>query len=485
MNPLTRAGNQFIDGAWVPSTSGARVGVIDPTTAREIAQVCTGSAEDIDAAVLAARRAFTSWSTTTLVERLTILRRAADILSAQVDELAQTISIEVGTPASVSRDAQVLRPIAVLTSLCDAAGIMQWTERIDATLVVREPAGVVGAITPWNFPLHQAIAKVGAALAAGCTVVLKPSELAPLSAYCLADALDQAGLPAGALNVVTGQGESVGKALVDHPDVDLITFTGSTTVGRQIGATAARTVKRVALELGGKGPSVVLPGADIAAAAAATAARCFTNSGQVCAALSRLLVGRDQLAEAERALEKFVAAQRLGNPLDPDTTLGPVISEAQRSRIYSLIDQGLVEGARLVAGGPLASVPDTGFFVAPTVLSDVTSEMRIAQTEIFGPVLCVMPYDDVEDAVRIANDTPYGLVAAVWGPDSAEAVHVASRIRAGMVGVNGGRINVKAPFGGYKQSGVGREFGTFGVAEFLEVKSVNFPTPDAIEWPPA
>jgi aldehyde dehydrogenase (NAD+) len=482
MNPLARAGNQFIDGAWVPSTSATLVAVVDPTTTREIARVCTGSVDDIDTAVRAARRAFPSWSTTQLADRLSILRRAADILSAEADALAQTISHEVGTPLAVCRDAQVLRPIAVLTSLCDAAETMPWTERLDATLVVREPAGVVGAITPWNFPLHQAIAKVGAALAAGCTVVLKPSELAPLSAYSLADALDQAGLPAGAFNVVTGQGESVGEALVAHQDVDLISFTGSTAVGRQIGATAARTVKRVALELGGKGPSVVLPGADVAAAAAATAARCFINSGQVCAALSRLLVGRDQLAEAERALEKFVAAQRLGNPLDPETTLGPVISEAQRSRILSLIEQGVAQGARLLVGGTMASVPETGYFVAPTVFSDVSSEMSIAQTEVFGPVLCVMPYDDVEHAVRTANDTPYGLVAAVWGPDPAEAADVASRIQAGMVGVNGGRINIKAPFGGYKQSGVGREFGTFGVAEYLQVKSVNFPTPDAIEW---
>jgi aldehyde dehydrogenase (NAD+) len=414
-----------------------------------------------------------------------ILRRTAAILSDRAEELAELVTREVGTPLAVSRAAQVARPIAVLSSLCDGAEALTWRQQIDATLVVREALGVVAAITPWNFPLHQVVAKAGAALLAGCTVVLKPSELAPLSAYALADALTEAGLPDGALNVVTGAGPAIGAALTAHPGVDGISFTGSTAVGRRIGATAAETVKRVLLELGGKGPSVVLPGTDVAAAAEATAARCFTNSGQVCAALSRLIVPRSELAAAERVLEKVVAGERLGDPADQGTTLGPVISAAQRDRIRVLMTQAIADGARLVAGGPSVPVPPAGYYVAPTVFSDDTPEMPIARTEVFGPVLCVLAYDDVEEAVRIANDSDYGLTAAVWGPDVNAAVEVAARVRAGMVGVNGGRINVRAPFGGYKQSGNGREFGVQGIEEFLELKSVNFAAASAISWPTA
>jgi aldehyde dehydrogenase (NAD+) len=354
---------------------------------------------------------------------------------------------------------------------------------VGATLVIREPLRVVVAITPWNVPLHQTIAKVGAALLAGCAVVHKPSELAPLSAYALADALAEAGLPAGAYNVVTGLGETVGEALVEHPLVEGISFTGSTAVGRRIGAVAAETVKRVALELGGKGPSVVLRGADVAAAATASAARCFTNSGQVCAALSRLIVPREELAAAEQALTDFLATQKVGDPLDEGTHLGPVVSESQKARVLALVEAGVAEGARVVVGGPGAPVPDKGHYVAPTVFSDVETTMTIARTEIFGPVLCVLPYDTEEEAVRIANDSEYGLVAAVFGSDDQGAARVAARIRAGMVGVNGGRLNVRAPFGGYKQSGNGREFGTFGIEEFLEAKAVNFPGADRVVRP--
>lgn len=483
MKPRDRAGLQYIGGDWVPSSSSEDLAVENPATGEVLARVPRGSADDAEAAVAAAREAFPGWAATPVGERTAVLRRAADALAADAEELARTISEEVGTPIEVSRAAQVARPIEVLRSLCDAAVGLRWTELVDATLVVREPLGVVVAITPWNFPLHQTIAKVGAALVAGCTVVLKPSELAPLSAYALADALADAGLPGGVFGVVTGVGETVGEALVAHPDVDGISFTGSTAVGRRIGTTAARTVKRVALELGGKGPSVVLPGADVATAAAATAARCFTNSGQVCAALSRLIVPRGDLPAAEAALKEFVAGQRLGDPLAEGTTLGPVVSAAQRERVLALVEQGMAEGARLVAGGPAEPVPETGHFVAPTVFSDVRQEMAIARTEIFGPVLCVLPHDGVDDAVRIANDSEYGLVGAVWGPDDEVAARAAARLRVGMVGVNGGRINVRAPFGGYKQSGNGREFGVHGVEEFLELKSVNFAGPDRVVWP--
>lgn len=483
MTMTERAGLQFIGGAWVSSTSGESLSLENPSTREVLGRVCRGTAEDADAAVAAAERAFDMWSSTSVAERAEVIRRAARLLIESADDIAHTITLEVGMPLAMTRTVQVGRPIEVLTSLADATGHLPWTEQVDATLVVREPLGVVVAITPWNVPLHQTIAKVGAALLAGCTVVHKPSELAPLSAYAFADVLAEAGLPAGAYNVVTGLGETVGEALVAHPRVDGVSFTGSTHVGRRIGATAARTVKRVALELGGKGPSVVLRGADVGKAAAATAARCFTNSGQVCAALSRLIVPREELAAAEEALAAYVAEQVLGDPLDEATTLGPLVSESQRRRVHDLVEAGRAEGARLVVGGPGVSTPEQGYFVAPTVFSDVETSMTIAQTEVFGPVLCLLPYDTEEEAVRIANDSEYGLVGAVFGPDDETSTRVASRLRVGMVGVNGGRINVRAPFGGYRQSGNGREFGTFGIQEFLEVKSMNFPGVDHIVRP--
>ncbi|WP_051194296.1 aldehyde dehydrogenase family protein [Nocardia jiangxiensis] len=481
MTGVEHAGDQFIAGQWVGSTSPDRLPVTNPSTGALIDAVCKGSAEDADAAVAAARAALAEWSGFPVLERIEVLRRTATILEEKVEDLASRITDEVGTPLSLSRDVQVRRPIQVLRALCDAGIRMSWTEQLGNTLVTHEPLGVVVAITPWNFPLHQTLAKVGAALVAGCTVVLKPSEVAPFSSYALADALVEAGLPAGAFNVVTGTGQIVGEQLVTHPGVDGITFTGSTAVGRHIAAAAAGTIKRVALELGGKGPSVVLPGADVAAAAKATAARCFTNSGQVCAALSRLIVPRAELAEAEQALQEFVAAQTVGDPRDPGTTMGPLVSSAHKDLVLSYLEQGVAEGARAVAGDPYRV--DDGNFVAPVVFSDVTPEMTIAQEEIFGPVLSVLAYDDVDEAVEIANNSQYGLVGAVWGPDDDGAAEIANRLRVGMVGINGGRINVDAPFGGYRQSGVGREFGTFGIMEFLETKSLNFSGSEAIRRP--
>ncbi|MES9537694.1 aldehyde dehydrogenase family protein [Actinomadura sp. NPDC000600] len=482
MNPVSRAGGQFIGGRWERSAASGRLDVENPATGEVVARVCEGGAADAERAVHAARDAFPGWSSTPHKARALIVREVCARLAEQADELAELISTEVGTPLPLSREAQVARPTEVLRSLCDAASEVAWTERVDSTVVVREPLGVVVAITPWNFPLHQVVAKVGAALLAGCTVVLKPSELAPLSAYALADALHEAGLPAGAFNVVTGLGSTVGEALTAHPDVDGISFTGSSEVGRRIGAVAAASVKRVGLELGGKGPSLVLPGADTGAAATATAARCFTNSGQVCAALTRLIVPRDRVGAAEAALAAFVEAQRIGDPFAEGVTIGPLISAPHKERVLALLARGVRDGARVVAGGPGVPVPSGGHYVAPTVLSDVDRAMEIARVEVFGPVLCVLAYDDVDEGVAIANDSEYGLVGAVWGPD-AEAAAAASRLRVGMVGVNGGRLNVRAPFGGYKQSGHGREFGRFGIEHFLELKSVNFPPGGRVTWP--
>lgn len=483
MSAGDRAGGQFIGGVWVPSSSPETIPVENPATTEVLARVCRGSDADADAAVQAAAAAFETWSTTPVAERVAVVRRAAELLGERADDIARTITLEVGMPLAMSRAVQVGRPIEVLTSLADAVSRVEWAQEIDATVVVREPLGVVVAITPWNVPLHQTIAKVGAALLAGCTVVHKPSEVAPLSAYILADVLAEAGLPAGAYNVVTGTGETVGEKLAGHPQVEGISFTGSTAVGRRIGAVAAQTVKRVALELGGKGPAVVLRGADVPKVAAAAAARCFTNSGQVCAALSRLIVPREELAAAEEALRAYVAEQVLGDPLEDSTTLGPLVSESQRARVQALVEVGVAEGARVVVGGPGATAPDKGYFVAPTVFSDVDTSMTIARTEIFGPVLCILPYDTEEDAVRIANDSEYGLVGAVFGPDDETSTRVASALRVGMVGVNGGRINVRAPFGGYRQSGNGREFGIPGIEEFLETKSMNFAGVDRIVLP--
>jgi acyl-CoA reductase-like NAD-dependent aldehyde dehydrogenase len=355
-----------------------------------------------------------------------------------------------------------------------AAAELRWEEQVGNSLVVREPAGVVAAITPWNYPLHQVCAKLAPALAAGCTVVLKPSELAPLTAYLLAGALAEAGLPAGAVNLVTGTGPVVGEALTAHPMVDMISFTGSIGAGRQVMRAAADGVKRVALELGGKSSLVVLDDADLAPAVDRVMASCFSNNGQTCSALTRLLVPAAWLGDAEAIAAEAAARQLLGDPFDGATTVGPLVSAAQRDRVLGYVHSGLDEGATLVAGG--AGRPagfDRGFYVAPTVLSGVRNEMRVAQEEIFGPVLTLLPYADEDDAVRQANGTPYGLSGGVWSGDPQHARAVARRLRTGQVSVNGGAFNAAAPFGGYKQSGIGRELGRFGLEEFLETKAMH------------
>jgi aldehyde dehydrogenase (NAD+) len=468
---LDRAGLQYVGGDWVPSASAVRIAVENPATGEVLAEVAAGSPADAEAAVKAARGALDVWSATPVADRIRIVNAAARFIEAKAAEVAETITAELGSPVGLTKATQVGRSVEVLDALARAAEKVAWSSKIGATGVYREPMGVVVAITPWNFPLHQAVAKVGAALLAGCTVILKPSELAPLNTCVLADAFSEAGLPAGALNIVTGRGDTVGEALVANPQVDAVSFTGSTAVGRRIAATGAETIKRVFLELGGKGPSIALPDADVAAVAKATAARCFGNSGQVCASLTRLIVPNDRLADAEAAAAEFAQSLKIGDPSDESTTMGPLISEAHQQRVRGYIEAGVAEGARLVAGGLDAEVPEGGYYVAPTVLSDVTPSMSIAREEIFGPVLSIIGYDDVDQAVEIANDSDYGLTGAVWGADAPE---IAKRLRVGLVGVNGGRLNIDAPFGGFKQSGYGREFGVYGIEEFLEVKSANY-----------
>jgi acyl-CoA reductase-like NAD-dependent aldehyde dehydrogenase len=377
-------------------------------------------------------------------------------------------------PKSLSLLVQAGLPLMDFQNTAALINDVQFEEQVGNSLVVREPVGVVGAITPWNYPLHQVAAKVAPALAAGCTVVLKPSEVAPLNAFVLAEIIHDVGLPAGVFNLVTGTGDVVGEAMSAHPDIDMISFTGSTRAGKRITEVAAGTVKRVTLELGGKSPNVILDDADFERAVADGVGKAFLNSGQTCSALTRMLVPRSKLAEVEAIAKAAAESFTPGDPFGEDTRLGPLVSEAQRERVRGYIQKGQDEGARLVTGG--AEAPeglDKGYFVRPTVFSDVRTDMTIAQEEIFGPVLSILPYDDEEEAVRIANDTVYGLAGGVWSGDVERAKAVARRIRTGQVEVNGGSFNPMAPFGGYKQSGHGRELGKFGIEEYLETKSLQ------------
>jgi acyl-CoA reductase-like NAD-dependent aldehyde dehydrogenase len=433
-----------------------------------------GTPEDVDRAVGAAREAFESWSQTSVDERAEWTTRIAQALGGRMEEIAALIAQEVGMPVKLSHMIQAGLPTMSFGSMAQVMADTAWEEEVGNSLIVREPVGVVGAITPWNYPLHQICAKVAPALAAGCTVVLKPSEVAPLNAFLLADVLDELGLPAGVFNLVTGLGPVVGEAMAAHPDVDMISFTGSTAAGRRVSEVAAGTVKKVALELGGKSPNVILDDAPLQDAITDGVSKCYLNSGQTCSALTRMLVPRDRLAEAEQIAAAVAEHFKPGDPFDPETKLGPLVSDVQRERVRSYIRKGQEEGARLVTGG--AEPPeglDRGFYVRPTVFSEVTPDMTIAREEIFGPVLAIMPYDDEDDAVRIANDSIYGLAGGVWSGDEEHAKRVARRIRTGQVEINGGAFNPLAPFGGYKQSGHGRELGHFGLEEFLQVKSLQ------------
>ncbi|MGV9993820.1 aldehyde dehydrogenase family protein [Streptomyces sp. NPDC003374] len=455
----------YIDGAWRPAAGRDVIEVVNPADEQVIGTVPAGTAEDVDAAVRAARAALPAWAATPPAERAGRLAALRDVLVVRKDEIAETVTAELGSPLAFSQSVHAGVPIAVAGSYADLAATYSFEEKVGNSTVYQEPVGVVGAITPWNYPLHQIVAKAAPALAAGCTIVLKPAEDTPLTAQLFAEAVHEAGLPAGVLNLVTGLGPVAGQALAEHPDVDLVSFTGSTAVGRRIGAVAGAAVKKVALELGGKSANVILPSADLAKAVNVGVANVMSNSGQTCSAWTRMLVHRDQYEEAVG-----LAAAAAGKYGD---RIGPVVNAKQRERVRGYIEKGVAEGARLVAGGP-GSPRERGYYVSPTVFADVTPDMTIAQEEIFGPVLCVLRYEDEDDALRIANGTVYGLAGAVWAGDEAEAVAFARRMDTGQVDINGGRFNPRAPFGGYKQSGVGRELGAHGLAEYLQTKSLQF-----------
>jgi len=464
----------YIDGAWVPSGGTGTIDVYGAASEEVVGRVPDGVAADVDRAVAAARRAFPGWSATAPDERATHLQRIQEGLFARQDELARLIATEVGMPLKLAAMIQVGLPSAQVGNYAQVLRSFQFEEEIGHSLVVREPIGVVGAITPWNYPLNQIIAKVAPALAAGCTVVLKPSEVAPLNAFVLADVIDEAGLPAGVFNLVCGVGPVVGEAIAAHPDVDMVSFTGSTRAGKRVAELAAGTVKKVALELGGKSANVILPDADFEKAVTVGVTNCYLNSGQTCTAWTRMLVPRDRLADAERIAAAKAGKYRVGDPMADGTNLGPLISDVQRDRVRGYIETGLAEGAKLVTGG--AEPPEgleKGYFVRPTVFSEVRPDMTIAQEEIFGPVLSIIPYDTEDEAVEIANGTIYGLAGGVWSEDPAHAEAVARRMRTGQVDINGAMYNPLAPFGGYKQSGVGRENGRLGFEEFLETKSLQ------------
>ena len=465
----------FIGGRWVAPSGSEMIDVHNAGTGEVMGRVPAGSAKDVDAAVAAARGALDKWSATSPGVRSELLEKISAGLKARADELAKTIAQEVGMPLKLAGRIQAGLPIANFANFAKLLKDFVFEERVGNSLVVREPVGVVAAITPWNYPLHQIALKVAPALAAGCTVVLKPSEVAPFNAFILAEAIEAAGLPQGVFNLVTGYGANAGEALVKHRDVDMISFTGSTRAGKRISELAAQSVKRVALELGGKSASVILDDADLATAVKGTVNGCYLNSGQTCTALTRMLVPDSLYQEAARIAAEVAKSFTVGDPLAETTRLGPLSSQAQLERVRGYIRKGLQEGAELLAGGaePPEGVPPGGYYVKPTVFGRVSNDMTIAREEIFGPVLSIIPYQDEEDAVRIANDTVYGLAGAVWSKDDARAQRVARRIRAGQVDVNGGAFNMNAPFGGFKQSGHGREAGVYGLEEFLEYKSLQ------------
>ena len=468
-----RLDHLFVDGEWVLPAGQERCAVIDPSTEEAVAEIALGNARDVDTAVAAARRAFATWSVSSPQSRAALLDRIHALILDRTEVFAQAISQEMGCAITVARGAQV--PIAAehIRVARDLAGSYPFLRHRGSTAIVREAIGVCGLITPWNWPLYQITAKVGPALAAGCTVVLKPSELSPLTALLFAEVMQDAGVPAGVFNLVTGTGPEVGAALAAHPDVDMISITGSTRAGVLVAQAAAPTVKRVAQELGGKSPNLILPDAAFARAIPAAVASGMRNVGQSCSAPTRMIVPRERLAEVERLAAEAVSAFVVGDPRSPQTTHGPVANRAQFNRVQQMIGVGIAEGARLVCGGPgRPPALARGWYVRPTLFSDVQPAMRIAQEEIFGPVLVIIAYDSVDEAVAIANGTDYGLGAHVQGCDLAAARAVALRIRSGQVHVNNPPWSPDAPFGGYKRSGNGREYGVEGLEEYLETKAI-------------
>lgn len=460
----------FIDGQWVTPSGSGVIEVIDPATEKVIGSVPNATVTDVDAAVAAARRAFDPLITVT--ERRDRLARVIAAMEKRLPDIAETIRREMGAPVRIAQGVQTQVPLAVARGFADVLDTFEFEERVGNSLVLREPYGVVGAITPWNYPLYQVVAKVLPAIAAGCTVVLKPSNEAPLSVFEFMEGVEQAGLPAGVVNLVSGSGRVVGERIASHPDVDVVSFTGSTAVGQRVAELAAASVKKVALELGGKSANVILEGGDLATAVKVGVGNAFLNSGQTCMAWTRMLVPISRYGEAIDLVTTVAGKYSVGDPSDPATRIGPSASAAQCETVRGFIERAQHDGARLVVGGA-QKIREVGYYVAPTVFADVDSASELGQEEVFGPVLAVIPYRDDDDALRIANGTPYGLSGAVWGPDDDSAIAFARRVQSGQLDINGGMYNPVAPFGGYKRSGVGRELGRAGFEEFLQTKSLQ------------
>lgn len=464
----------FIGGSWVPARGSGRIDVTDPATGEVVARVPAGDETDADAAVRAARDAFPGWAATPLEERVALCTAIARRLEEHTESLAAVITSEMGSPLAFSAAVQVALGIIDFAAIADSVQRVEWESELGNSLIVKEPVGVVGAIAPWNYPLHQISAKIASAMAAGCTVVVKTSEITPLSGFVLADVMAEVGVPAGVVNIVTGYGPEIGEAIARHPEVDLVSFTGSPRGGRAVTIAAANGLKPVSLELGGKSPYIVLDDADLEAAVVNGISKAFVNNGQQCTALTRMLVPRTLLEQVEAIVASVVSALVVGDPTDPASQLGPLSSAAHRDRVVDYINLGIEEGARIVVGGPEAPQGlEHGAYVQPTVFSDVTPDMRIAREEIFGPVLVLQPYDDEDDAIRVANDSDYGLGGGVFSSSEERALAVARRLRTGQIEINGAAWNPQAPFGGFKSSGHGRELGPHGIEEFLTTKAMQ------------
>ena len=464
----------YINGSWVESTGEGSIEVINPTNEETIGSVPVGSAADVEAAVAAAKAAFPDWSKTSVEDRIGYLNMLSQAIKGRTEELTELITSEVGTPINYCRGAMVGTPRVVSRSYAKILENFDWEEEVRNSLIVKEPIGVVGMITPWNYPLHQIIGKVAPAIAAGCTMVVKPSKEAPLNSFILADIIHEIGLPAGVFNLVSGHGREIGEVLSSHPDVDMVSFTGSTGAGVRVSELAAPSVKRVTLELGGKSANIILEDAEIAKAASASIHACFGNSGQECSALTRLLVPESKKQEIVDMISAKMEKYSVGDPMDESKRCGPMVSRKQQESVSSYIAAGIEEGATLVVGGlGMPEGLEKGFFVQPTVFADVTPEMTIFREEIFGPVLSITSYSTEEEAIELANDSEYGLSGGVWSGDEDRAMRVAREMRTGQVSINGGPFNISAPFGGYKLSGNGRELGVQGLEEFLEIKAIQ------------
>ena len=464
----------YIDGKWVKPNSSTSIEVTNPTNEQVIGKIPAGNTSDVDLAISAAKKAFPIWSKSSIEERINILNLLSNEIKESTEELAQTITAEVGTPIGYSRMAMVGTPRVVTRSYAKILENFQWQEEVRNSIIVKEPIGVCAFITPWNFPLHQIIGKVAPALAAGCTMILKPSKEAPLNAFLLAEIMDKIGVPKGVFNLVSGHGSEIGEYLSEHSDIDMVSFTGSTNAGIRVSQAAAPTVKRVTLELGGKSANVALKDADPTLVGKMAISGCYQNSGQTCSALTRLIIPSEMKEEVCEVIVNRLARYTAGDPLDENTRCGPMVSFKQQESVTSYIESGINEGATLLSGGlGMPESLDSGFFVKPTVFADVSPEMTIWKEEIFGPVLVIATYESEEEALALANDSIYGLSGAVWSADQEKAINFAKEMRTGQVSINGGHFNVSAPFGGYKMSGNGRELGLQGLEEFLEIKSIQ------------